>query len=226
MTSLSSEYMDVKVTDPGRSEEPAPAVSNTTADNCKRDTEDTQDRGDKEKDNSRSLAGVAEEKSRLPSAETQTDNDKTNTSIDNSTESALELEPKAHVEKTQKREASCVDSGAVKGEANSMGGETAVAQEKDLKIQKVVCKDKDIQKDSDPDSTMEKEGDETLTLCSEDVKAMGSSHSSVWVEEDGSIFIKVDKDCTETRSLEEMAKPPQQKGTKIQFSNQLAFSLD
>ena len=49
--------------------------------------------------------------------------------------------------------------------------------------------------------------------------------SSVVVESDGSIFVRAEKDYTETRPLQQVATNVE-KGSKIQFSNHLAFSLD
>ena len=52
--------------------------------------------------------------------------------------------------------------------------------------------------------------------------------SSVSVESDGSVFVRADKDYAETRPLQQLdkAKTNLEKGTKIKFSNHLAFSLD
>ena len=237
MTSLSSEHMDVKVTDPERSQELS-SSSTTTANSVRKHTKEAKDRGEKV---SWSPSSVTQRMAQSPPSGTQVHNEGIpgtklgsgspgDRSTDSFAASALDVQPQAQAqeERTKVAHTCSVASSTAKCDTSSTGAETAEAQGRDSNIQEMNHKVKDIEGKSDPVPKTEKEEDKsTASGLKEDGRCelVEPSRSSLSVENDGSVFVRADKDYTQTKPLEQIAKV-QEKGTKIQFSNQLAFSLD
>ena len=145
-----------------------------------------------------------------------------------SPEPTMNLKPKA-----QKDNGTDVVSVAQdEADSKSVRGETTEVLEKSEPIlqEAEVPEDSNTQQEADSNLKAEKEretassGSKTIESDLESVHT-GATGSSMVVEKDGSIFVKADKDYMKTRPLEQVAKN-QEKSSKIQFSNQLAFSLD
>lgn len=205
VTSLSSEHMDVKVTDPERSQLSSSSSVSTTS----KHTEETKDRGEEVEDNSRTPSSDTQRKAQSPLAETQVHNKSMH-------DTKLGSESK-------KTKAVHSFASSTAEYVTLTGVETTEAHGRDSN-----SKDKDIEGQSDPVSETEKERNKSTISGSKEAgqcELVEPSKSSLSVENDGSVFVRADKDYTQTKPLEQIAKA-QEKGTKIQFSNQLAFSLD
>lgn len=236
MTSLSSEHMDVKVTDPERSQELS-SSSTTSVGSDRKHNEEAKDRAERV---SRSPPSVTQRMAQSPSTGSQVHNKSMpgttklgsespgGKSVDSSVVSGLDAQPQPQAQEERTKAAHSVASSTAKCDTNSTGVQIVESQERDSNIQEVNHKDKDIKGKSYAVPKTEKEDNKCTASGLKEggqCESAEPSRSSLSVENDGSVFVRADKDYTQIKPLEQIAKA-QEKGTKIQFSNQLAFSLD
>lgn len=230
--SLSDDHMEVKVTDDAK--ETKKPDSQASFSGIGKSTGASGDKGEKEKGSLVPDTGGDKKLSTSPTAARQVD-DKTKENVIElksehegdsdsrkveSIEQERDLKPKVPEEKKERDSvASC---GA---EVTTQKSTVAMDGDKGSKpAEKVVAgKDSDTQRiNKEPTFRAESSGKERLGR-----QAVETDSSIVVVESDGSVFVKADSDYTETKPLEQAAKAQnEQRGSKIQFSNQLAFDLD
>ena len=89
-----------------------------------------------------------------------------------------------------------------------------------------VAQDESMTKGEQPAGSLENGHGNVNEEGASNKKGSAAASPSLSGEEDSSVVVKVDKNDTKLRPLGQVMQKQESKGTKFQFSNQLAFSLD
>ena len=217
MTALSDAHMEIKVTDPDRGKKPSSQASTATAKGTtkrsKKERHSPSSPSTTKQGQKSSVTGLQERGDEVtkPGSEAVGDTHKVN-----HTEPTWDVKSKDLVQ--GEMEPNSVASSLTQNKAGTMSKGEETARLLENGESKEV--DGKVQKEDERKTGLEEKG-------SADVDSLeAATGPNLLVEEDGSVFVRVDKNYTETRPLDHVTEKQELKGSKFQFSNQLAFSLD
>ena len=216
---LSDSHMEIKVTDPDRDKKPSSKAATATAKGTTK--------ASKEKKHGPSSPPTTTKRGpKSPTTKLQQRNGKEGTpNMKPSSEAGGDTHKVHHSEKMSNMKAN------LEGETEPDSAASSSAQDRMASIPKEETTEllKNGQSEQGDDE-IQKE-DEGITgskkgLDLDSVRTEPAADPNLLVKEDGSVFVKVDKNYSKTRPLDRVTQKQEPKENKFQFSNQLAFSLD